>query len=65
MVHTLLYRNQEKLISFLINFQTERTDDGQFNDEKQYLIKQIRDLKPLPNCSSTAQVTSSATQPHD
>ncbi|VEL20606.1 unnamed protein product [Protopolystoma xenopodis] len=46
-VHMILYQNQEKLISFLSNFQTERTDDGQFNDEKQYLIKQIRDLKPL------------------
>ncbi|KAF8570837.1 hypothetical protein P879_04527 [Paragonimus westermani] len=27
-VHMILFRNQEKLISFLSNFQTERTDDG-------------------------------------
>ncbi|KFQ71273.1 Calcium-binding protein 39-like, partial [Phaethon lepturus] len=34
-----------KLIEFLSNFQKERTDDEQFTDEKNYLIKQIRDLK--------------------
>ncbi|VDL99171.1 unnamed protein product [Schistocephalus solidus] len=47
-VHMILYQNQEKLITFLSNFQTDRTEDAQFNDEKQYLIKQIRELKPLP-----------------
>ncbi|TGZ71133.1 hypothetical protein CRM22_002810 [Opisthorchis felineus] len=62
-VHMILFRNQEKLISFLSKFQTERTDDGQFNHEKEYLIKQIRDLKALPNSSSNpslAQVGSAA-----
>ncbi|VDO75183.1 unnamed protein product [Schistosoma mattheei] len=48
----ILFRNQEKLLSFLTDFQTERTDDGQFNDEKQYLIKQIRELKPVPISSN-------------
>ncbi|XP_039601927.1 calcium-binding protein 39-like, partial [Polypterus senegalus] len=41
----ILLKNQSKLIEFLSNFQKDRTDDEQFNDEKTYLIKQIRDLK--------------------
>uniref|UniRef100_A0A1A8GIB5 Calcium binding protein 39-like n=1 Tax=Nothobranchius korthausae TaxID=1143690 RepID=A0A1A8GIB5_9TELE len=41
----ILLKNQTKLIDFLSNFQNDRSDDEQFNDEKTYLIKQIRDLK--------------------
>ncbi|XP_032171142.1 calcium-binding protein 39-like isoform X2 [Mustela lutreola] len=41
----ILLKNQPKLIEFLSSFQKERTDDEQFSDEKNYLIKQIRDLK--------------------
>uniref|UniRef100_A0A8B9S822 Calcium binding protein 39 like n=1 Tax=Apteryx owenii TaxID=8824 RepID=A0A8B9S822_APTOW len=41
----ILLKNQPKLIEFLSNFQKERTDDEQFTDEKNYLIKQIRDLR--------------------
>lgn len=41
----ILLKNQTKLIDFLNNFQRDRTDDEQFNDEKTYLIKQIKDLK--------------------
>lgn len=41
----ILLKNQPKLIEFLSGFQKERTDDEQFTDEKNYLIKQIRDLK--------------------
>ncbi len=41
----ILLKNQTKLIDFLSNFQKDRTDDEQFNDEKTYLVKQIRDLK--------------------
>lgn len=41
----ILLRNREKLIDFLTKFHSERTDDDQFNDEKAYLIKQIRELK--------------------
>lgn len=62
----ILFRNQEKLISFLSKFQNERTDDGQFTHEKEYLIKQIRDLKALPNSSSNlslAQVATAARPP--
>ncbi|CAG2116170.1 unnamed protein product [Medioppia subpectinata] len=43
----ILLRNKEKLVDFLTKFQTDRADDEQFNDEKAYLIKQIRELKPL------------------
>nr|CDS35376.1 calcium binding protein 39 [Hymenolepis microstoma] len=46
-VHMILYQNRDKLISFLQSFQTDRSEDTQFNDEKQYLIKQIRELQPL------------------
>lgn len=42
----ILLRNKDKLIDFLTKFQTDRADDEQFNDEKAYLIKQIRELKP-------------------
>lgn len=52
-IHNILYQNQQKLIEFLTNFQTDRRDDAQFNDEKEYLIRQIRDLRPLTNNSST------------
>lgn len=45
----ILLKNQAKLIEFLSKFQNDRTEDEQFNDEKTYLIKQIRDLKrPAP-----------------
>ncbi|XP_013786491.1 protein Mo25-like isoform X2 [Limulus polyphemus] len=42
----ILLRNKEKLVDFLTKFHTDRSDDEQFNDEKAYLIKQIRELKP-------------------
>ncbi|RKP20235.1 calcium binding protein 39-like protein [Rozella allomycis CSF55] len=41
----VLFKNQEKLITFLSNFHNERSDDEQFNDEKAYLIKQIQQLE--------------------
>lgn len=44
----ILLRNQEKLIDFLTKFHTDRSEDEQFNDEKAYLIKQIKELKPAP-----------------
>ncbi|XP_064614768.1 protein Mo25-like [Liolophura sinensis] len=43
----ILLRNKEKLVEFLTNFHTDRSEDEQFNDEKAYLIKQIRELKSL------------------
>jgi len=52
-IHAILHQNQEKLVHFLSTFQTDRADGIQFNEEKQYLIKQIRDLKPpsAQNCA--------------
>lgn len=44
----ILLRNQAKLVDFLTKFHTDRSEDEQFNDEKAYLIKQIKELKPLP-----------------
>merc|ERR1719383_200365 len=43
----ILLRNQDKLVDFLSKFHTDRSEDEQFNDEKAYLIKQIKELKPL------------------
>jgi len=45
----ILLRNQEKLVDFLTKFHTDRSEDEQFNDEKAYLIKQIKELKPVPD----------------
>lgn len=42
----ILLRNRDKLVDFLSNFHTERTEDEQFNDEKAYLIKQIQEMRP-------------------
>lgn len=50
----ILLRNQEKLIDFLTKFHTDRSEDEQFNDEKAYLIKQIKELKPIAGGSSGA-----------
>lgn len=46
-IRSILLRNQDKLVEFLTNFHNDRSEDEQFNDEKAYLIKQIRELKPL------------------
>jgi calcium binding protein 39 len=40
----ILVKNQEKLVKFLAEFHTDRTEDEQFNDEKAFLIKQIQDM---------------------
>lgn len=49
----ILLRNKEKLVEFLSKFQADRADDEQFNDEKAYLIKQIRELKPTAGTSES------------
>lgn len=46
----ILIKNQQKLLEFLPKFHSDRTDDEQFNDEKAYLIKQIKELKPVAEC---------------
>lgn len=43
----ILLRNKDKLVDFLSRFHNDRTEDEQFNDEKAYLIKQIKELKPV------------------
>ncbi|XP_022088112.1 calcium-binding protein 39-like [Acanthaster planci] len=42
----ILNKNKAKLVEFLTSFHTDRTEDEQFNDEKAYLIKQIKELQP-------------------
>lgn len=41
----ILLRNRDRLVEFLTRFHTDRQDDEQFNDEKAYLIKQIKEMK--------------------
>lgn len=41
----ILMKNKDKLVEFLTSFHNDRTEDEQFNDEKTYLIKQIKELK--------------------
>merc|ERR1711973_53079 len=43
----ILLRNQDKLVDFLSKFHTDRSEDEQFNDERAYLIKQIKELRPI------------------
>ena len=43
----ILLRNKDKLVDFLQKFHNDHQEDEQFNDEKAYLIKQIKELKPL------------------
>ncbi|KAK9448263.1 Mo25-like protein [Limtongia smithiae] len=43
----ILLKNQEKLLVFLPEFHSDRTNDDQFNDEKQFIMRQISDLRPL------------------
>lgn len=50
----ILLRNKDKLLEFLLIFQADRSDDEQFNDEKAYLIKQIRELRQVDEHQSQA-----------
>lgn len=40
----ILKKNKNKLLDFINQFHTHRTEDEQFNDEKNYLISQIQEL---------------------
>lgn len=55
----ILLRNKEKLVEFLSKFHTDRSEDEQFNDEKAYLIKQIKELR-APDGEPIRQVGSSS-----
>ncbi|KAK7707550.1 Hym1p [Diaporthe eres] len=47
-VQKILLMNREKLLQFLSRFLEDRTDDEQFIDEKEFLIKQIRNMPAAP-----------------
>jgi len=47
-VQKILLINRARLLTFLQNFLTERTDDEQFMDERDFLIKQIRNMPDRP-----------------
>ncbi|ORY63974.1 Mo25-like protein [Pseudomassariella vexata] len=47
-VQKILLMNRDKLLNFLSHFLEDRTDDEQFIDEREFLIKQIRNMPPTP-----------------
>lgn len=51
-VQDILLRNKDKLVEFLKDFHNDRSEDEQFNDEKSYLIKQIKELRPTEETAS-------------
>jgi len=44
-IHSILSKNKEKLVKFLKDFHNDRAEDEQFTDEKEFVIKQINELK--------------------
>lgn len=44
-VMDILIRNREKLVEYLGKFHNDRNEDEQFVEEKQYLVKQLKELK--------------------
>ncbi|CAG9941916.1 unnamed protein product [Clonostachys rosea f. rosea IK726] len=47
-VQKILLMNRDKLLNFLSHFLEDRTDDEQFIDEREFLIKQIRNMPATP-----------------
>ncbi|KAJ1338276.1 Mo25-like [Microdochium nivale] len=47
-VQKILLMNRDKLLNFLSHFLEDRTDDEQFIDEREFLIKQIRNMPSQP-----------------
>ena len=47
-VQKILIMNRDKLLNFLSHFLEERTEDEQFIDEREFLIKQIRNMPATP-----------------
>ncbi|XP_066915443.1 calcium-binding protein 39-like isoform X2 [Clytia hemisphaerica] len=58
----ILLKNKEKLVEFLMHFHADRTEDEQFNDEKTYLIKQIKELQPASATAATPSATNQMDQ---
>lgn len=53
----ILLKNKERLVEFLTNFHTDRTEEEQFQEEKEYLIKQVKELQPRPKEATPASAT--------
>ncbi|KAI2626841.1 Mo25-like protein [Xylaria nigripes] len=47
-VQKILLMNRDKLLSFLAHFLEDRMEDEQFIDEREFLIKQIKNMPPNP-----------------
>lgn len=47
-VQKILLINRERLLTFLKHFLEDRTEDEQFMDEREFLIKQIKNMPPTP-----------------
>ncbi|KAG4418542.1 hypothetical protein IFR04_008345 [Cadophora malorum] len=47
-VQKILLINRERLLVFLKEFLQDRTEDEQFIDEREFLIKQIKNMPPTP-----------------
>lgn len=47
-VQRILLINREKLLTFLKHFLEDRTEDEQFIDEREFLIKQIKNMPSQP-----------------
>jgi len=47
-VQKILLINRERLLTFLKHFLEDRTEDEQFIDEREFLIKQIKNMPPTP-----------------
>jgi len=64
-IQEILLRNRERLVEFLSKFHTDRSEDEQFNDEKAYLIKQIKEMKPLDDVKPTGGAAPAAATADD
>lgn len=53
-INDILLRRREKLLEFLARFHPDRSEDEQFNDEKAYLIKHIKELKASEDKKQTS-----------
>jgi len=47
-VQKILLNNRDRLLKFLQHFLEDRTEDEQFIDEREFLIKQIKNMPPQP-----------------
>lgn len=62
-IQEILLRNRDRLVEFLTKFHTDRSEDEQFNDEKAYLIKLIKEMKPLEDLPVSAAPAAAAAVP--